>query len=186
MWTVRGAERVVHVHVSVLCEGFGHFFALGRILGRFFFVKPGVLQHQNAAPWNGFHHCFGFRSHARGRELHLFAKQLGQVRGHRRHFMFSLDVFLFVKRLAVFFGLVLRLLHVLFRIAEVGHQHKAGAPLVEHVLDGWERGFDPRVVLNDPVFERDIEVDAHENAFPGDIDIADGLFRDCHGFLLTR
>ena len=51
----------------------------------------------------------------------------------------------------------------------------APAPLFEQVADRRERLADAGVVCDYAVFERDVEVRAHEHPLPGDIDVADGL-----------
>ena len=45
---------------------------------------------------------------------------------------------------------------------------------LDEQADGRDRRTDPRVVLHLPVGDRDVEVDPHEDALPGDIRIADG------------
>ena len=59
------------------------------------------------------------------------------------------------------------------RPAEVAGQDDVGARLQE-VADGRDGGADARVVGDLAVRERDVEVDAHEDALAGDVRVADG------------
>ena len=58
----------------------------------------------------------------------------------------------------------------------MGHEDDASTCIGE-MLDGWDRALNAAVIGDVAVIvERHIEVDAHEDTFPGRVDIADGEF----------
>ena len=60
-----------------------------------------------------------------------------------------------------------------FRAPEVRAEDRSRDGAIEEELDGRERGPDARVVGNRSLLERDVEVDADEDALPADIGLAD-------------
>jgi hypothetical protein len=47
-------------------------------------------------------------------------------------------------------------------------------PVVRCVIDGRKRGANPGVVINATVFDRNVEINADEDAFTGEVEIANG------------
>jgi hypothetical protein len=62
--------------------------------------------------------------------------------------------------------------------AEVRGEDDAGLA-AQSVLDGGNGFADARVVGDDAVLERDVEVDADQNTFAGEVEVADGQLRHC-------
>ena len=167
MGAVSGSERIVAVDVAVGSELLGEFLLLflesgfrslelfiGLTvflfqLGLLFFVVAGVLEHEDFARLEGLDLVVGggaVRSESNG-----LAEKLGEVVGD--------DLEGGVRGDALFIG-----------ASHVAHENEAAA-LFENVFDGGESALDAGVVLDDSVFDRHIEVDAHDNAFAFEIDV---------------
>ena len=165
---MRRAECVVAVDVTVRSEflrefkllffhrGFlrlvllvGHvvlFLDLALLLG----VEAGVFEHDHVAGLHRGDFLVGIRAVRRKHDR--LAEQLRQI---------------FRDRLQAEISLV----SLFRRTAEVAHQHEAAA-VVEHVFDRRERTLDPGIILDDPVFDRNVEVHAHNDALAFEIDVA--------------
>ena len=165
---VGGAERVVAVDVAVgselLGEDFLLFLELGLLrlelfvalafllfeLALFFLVEAGVLKHHDVAGLHGLHDVVGVG--AVGREGDGLAEHLGEVFGDGLQAEVGL--------VALFGG-----------TAEVAHEDQAAA-LFEDVLDGGQGALDAGVVFDDAFLDGHVEVDAHDDAFAFEIDVA--------------
>ena len=156
---VRGAERVVDVHVAERRQLPRELSVVARLLR----VETQVLEQEHVArPQRGRRlRGRGADTVVRGRDG--AAEQLREARRHRGH---------------------AQLVHHLpFGTAEVGHEHQR-APLVDQVLDGRQGGADARVVDDVTARERDVEVDAHEHALARERIVGE---RPLHGvFSLAR
>ncbi len=166
-----GAERVVAVDVAVgselLRELFLLFLELGLLrlellvalafllfeLALLFLVEAGVLKHHDVAGLHGLDDVVGVG--AVGREGDGLAEHLGEVFGDRLEAEIGL--------VALFGG-----------TAEVAHEDEAAA-LFEDVLDGGQGALDAGVVFDDAFLDGHVEVDAHDDAFAFEIDVAKGF-----------
>ena len=172
MGAVRRSECVVAVDVAVgsefLCEffllflefsfscleifvGFAVFLLRFRL---FFFVVTGVFEHDDVTGLHRGDFSIGFA--AVRNECHGFAEKLGEVFGNGLEAGIGCD--------ALFIG-----------SAEVAHENEAAA-LFKNVFDGGESALDPGVVLDDAFFEGHVEVNAHDDAFSLQINIAQCFF----------
>ena len=168
---VRRAEGVVDVDVAQRRQLLGEPGVVAGLLR----VEAEVLEQQDVAgPERG----RGLRGRGadavvRGRDG--AAEQLGEARRHGRHAQ-PVD-------------------HLPLGPAEVGHEHDRAA-LVEQVRDRGQGGADARVVDDAAVFERHVEVDAHEHALArerivgeralhGDVSLPGLVFR-CQSTRCTR
>ena len=145
---MRGPERVVDVDVGVRGEGRGE----GRIVGLFLGVEAEVLEHEHLARPQALDRVLGPDPERVAGDRDVPAHQLGQDLPDRPQAQPVLD-------LAV-------------RPAEVAGQDDR-RPGVEERVDGRDGGPDARVVGDPAVGQRDVEVDANEDAFAGDVRVAD-------------
>ena len=158
---MRGAERVVDVHVAER----GQFLAERGVVLLLALVEAQVLQHEHVAVAQRGGLRARVVAHRVGCEHDGLAQELGELLrgGAQRE----------------------RLLEALARrAAEVAHEHDARA-LRDELLDGGQRGADARVVGDGAVLHRHVEVDAHERALPGGVQLVDG-FDIGHRALLLR
>ena len=171
MGAVRRAERVVAVDVAVGSEFLRQLFLflLERGFSRLeiivglavlllglrllFLVVAGVFQHDDVAGLHG--RDFGVRLAAVRNEGHGPAEQFGKIFGNGFEAGVGGD--------ALFIG-----------SAEMTHQNQASA-LFEHVFDGGKSAFDSGVVLDDTLFDGHIEINAHDDAFAFEVDVAQCL-----------
>ncbi len=145
---MRGPERVVDVDVGVRGEGRGE----GRIVGLLLGVEAEVLEHEHLARSEALDRVLGADPERVAGDRHVPPHELGQDLADRPEAEPVLD-------LAV-------------RPAEVaGEDHRR--PGVEERDDGRDRGTDARVVGDPAVGQRDVEVDADEDPFAGDVRVAD-------------
>ena len=161
MSAVGGAEGVVDVDIAEGGELAGHvplrFLEVGPLT---FFggVKAGVLEHQDLPGLQG----GGLRRNGVADTVigdrNVALQQFLQTRGGRRQTHFG---------------------HALaFGAAEMAHQYEAGA-LVKDVFDGRLGGTYAGVISYRIAVERNIEVNPHDDAFTGKLDVADGFFVHC-------
>jgi len=165
---VGGAEGVIAIDVAVggellgelellffhrslfrLILFFGHV-VLFLDLALLFRVEAGVFEHEDVAGFHGGDFFVGVG--AVGGEGDRFAEHFGEVFGDGLEAEIGF---------IAFFG----------RAAEVAHQDEAAA-VVEDVFDRGEGAGDPGVVFDDPFFDRNVEVHAHDNALAFEIDVA--------------
>jgi hypothetical protein len=143
-----GPERVVHIQVGVRREGRGE----SRVVRLLLRVEPQVLEQDDLAGAHPLECVFGADAEGIACDRHVAAQQLGQPLADRAQAKAVGDL-------------------------AVGSAQVAGEddlrPGLHERDDGRDRGADPRVILHLAVGERDIEVDAHEDALAGDIRIAD-------------
>ena len=142
-------ERVVDEDVGVRRQGRGE----GRVVRLLLGVEAQVLEHQDLARAEALDRVLRPDPERVAGDRHVAAQELGQPLPDRPQAQAVLD-------LAV-------------RTAEVAGQDDRGAALQQGV-DGRDGGPDPRVVGDLAVRQRDVEVDADEDAFAGDVDVADG------------
>ena len=125
--------------------------------GRFAFVEAAVFEHDDVARSNG----RGFVKVVFD-ERHVFAEQVAKVGSDGRE----------AEGFVVFaFG----------RATQVRHDHH-GAAVVEDVADGRQRCRDAGVAGNFAVFERDVEVKTHQDAFAVYVDFTEFS----HGYPLLK
>ena len=156
MGPVRRTERIVHVFFGEL----GELLRKRRVVLLFLFVKAQVLEQDDAAVAACGFDGFGRRCpNTVGRERHFASEQLLEPRRHRRQ-----------AELGSWSTL---------RPAKMAGEDRQ-RPLFERVLNGWQRRADAGVVLDDAIFQRDVEVGADEHTFPAQIEISDGEFRHEH------
>src|ERR1022692_353229 len=142
---MRRAERIIHVEVRQASQLLGELLVV-----RFFFgVKPQILQQQGLTLFQLRGHLLRLRSHAVGPEAHVLAASQLFVEHHAQPFRHRLQTHLQV-------GLA-------FRPAQMRSQNQSRA-VAQRVLDGGQRFADARIVHNASVFQRNIEVDPHEDA----------------------
>ena len=171
MVAVGGAKGVVHIDGAVGGELLGHggllglhfvLGGLGFLVGHAFrlrlaflgLVEAGVFEHEDFDRLQG---CCGFvGGHAVRREGNGLAQDFRQVVGDGLQTEFGFVAFA-------------------FRTAQVAHQDKRGS-LADDVFDGGQGGLDAGVVRDDAIFQRDVEVNAHDNFFAFQGDVFDGLF----------
>ena len=156
MSAVRGAKRVVHIHIRHLCQLFRELRIVGLLLG----VVADVLQQQNVAGLQDFHRLLHLLADAIVHECHGTIDQVGQFLGHRpqRHGGLALAV----------------------GTAEVGREDDAGAFLDQQVQGGQGLPDAGEVVDDHPailLFHRHVVIDAHEHAFAAYIQIVDSPLR---------
>ena len=131
------------------------FFGKRRVVFLFAFVEAAVFQHDDVTGGD----LRGFVEVVFD-ERDVFAKQVAEIGGHRGE----------REGFVVFaFG----------RAAQVRHDHH-GAAVVKDVADGRQGGLDAGVAGDFAVFERDVEVEPHQDAFAVDVDFAEFA----HGFFL--
>ena len=149
-------ERVVHVQVGEIRE----LLRERRVVLLLFLVEADVLEHDEVVALGARR---GDRLHGRLADAvlgegHLALQQRRQVIGHRLQAELGARPAL--------------------RPPEVRREDHRRAVL-QRVRDGGQRRPHPRVVLDAPLLDRDVEVDADEDALAGEIEIADGQLR--HG-----
>jgi hypothetical protein len=145
---VGAAEGVVDVEIGQRRQLLGE----ARIVLFFFGVEAQVLQQQHAARRQRRHRLLRRRAHAVLGEGHRRAQQRRQRIGHRAqaHLRDALAV----------------------GASQVGHQDHLGA-LLAQVIDGRQRLLDALVALHLAVLEGDVEVDAHDDALAGRVQVFD-------------
>ena len=152
---VRAAEGVVDVHIAQLGELLGE----GRIVGLLFLVEAQVLQKQRLAGLQLTRHLFGNLAHAVGREGHVLRLVEGLVEQHAQTPGHGAQT------------------HRLHRLAlgppQVRTEDHLGL-VAQRVLQRGQRLADARVVGDDAVLQRNVEVDADEHALIGKVEVADG------------
>ena len=153
---MRGAEGVEHEDVAVGGEGLGD---LGVVL-LLALVKADVLEDENLAVLEGVDGGLGLLAVGVVDELHVIARELGELVGGRLQGERGLG--------AVALG-----------AAEVAHEDDLGTLLFK-VLNRGDGGADAGVVGHDAVLQGDVEVNAHEDALARDVGVADGLLGEGH------
>src|SRR5208282_4974903 len=140
-----GAEGIIDVELGELCE------LLGKILVILFFfgVEAEVLKQQGLAFLELERHLFGLGPDALGAEADVFAARQFLVEHHAETLGDGFETQLWI-RLA-------------FGTAQVRREDEARA-VTQSVLDGGQGFADAGVVHDAAVVERDVEVDAHEDA----------------------
>ena len=146
---VRRPERVVDVDVGVGREGRGE----GRVVRLFLGVEAEVLEHQHLARPEALDRVLGPDPERVAGDRDVPAHQLGQDLPDRPQAQPVLD-------LAI-------------RTPEMARQDDRG-PRVEEQVDRRDGGPDARIVGDPAVGQRDVEVDANEDPFAGDVRVADG------------
>ena len=150
---VDDAEAVADEYVAQR----GVFFGKRRVVFLFAFVEAAVFQHDDVASGNG----RGFVEVVFD-ERHVFAEQVAKVGGDGGE----------AEGFVVFaFG----------RTAEVRHDHH-GTAVVEDVADGRQRCLDAGVAGDFAVFERDVEIQPHQDAFAVYVDFTEFS----HGYPLLK
>ena len=137
MSAVRGAERVVHIHIAQLSK---HLAELG-VVFLLTLVETEVFEHNDFAVGKRRDLRLGIIAHGIGGEGDRGIDELAQTRSSRR------------KR-----ELILKALAR--RTAQVAHEHDLRAALHE-IFDGRQRRTNARVVGHDAVFDGHVEIDAH-------------------------
>ena len=133
----------------------GVFFGQRRFVFLLTFVEAAVFQHDDVTGGD----LRGFVEVVFD-ERDVFAKQVAEIGGHRGE----------REGFVVFaFG----------RAAQVRHDHH-GSAVIQGVADGRQRCLDAGVAGDFAVFERDVEVEPHQDAFAVDVDFAEFA----HGFFL--
>ena len=158
---MRGAERVVDVHVAER----GQLLAERGVVLLLALVEAQVLQHEHVAVAQRRGLRARVVAHRVGCEHDGLAQQLRELLGGG------------AQRERLFEALARR-------AAEMAHEHDART-LRDELLDGGQRGADARVVGDDAVFHRHVEVDAHERAQTVRVQLVDG-FDVGHGALLSK
>jgi len=167
MSAMRGSECVIAVDVSIGSQLFREllllflqsglrslelFVGLALFLFElrlFLFVVAGVLQHQNIAGFES--GDFRIRLGAVRSKRNRLAEQLGKIVRNQLERGVGRDA-------------------LLIGTAQVAHENEASA-LFQNVADGGESSLDPGVILDDSVFDRHVEVNAHDDAFAFEIDV---------------
>ena len=150
-----GAESVVDVVVREAGELLGE---LG-VVGFFFGVEAEVLQQQGLALFQLPGHLLGFGADAVGAESYVFSARQFLVQQHAQTLGCRLEA-----HRGIGFSL---------GPAEMGDQNQP-CSVAESVFDGGEGFADAGVVDDAAIFERDVEVDAHEDAVIVEREVADG------------
>ena len=152
---VRGTEGVVHIHVGQAGEAGGEHRIVGLLLG----LESHVLKDQDLPVLQRGDGGLGLLADGLIHEGHRATDHLAELRGHR--------------------GQAHRGLPLAVRTAEVGRQDDAG-PLGDQQLQGREGLLDAGGVVDHhhPVLllHRDVVIDAHQDAFAGDVQVADRKF----------
>jgi hypothetical protein len=153
MRAVRSAERVVHVDVAKCRQSPRKSSVVPLLLG----VEPQVLEQHQAAGRDACRDRFSRGADAVPGERHRPADELRQPGrdGAQAHLGIRLA----------------------FRAAQVRRQHDARRAGVERVLDGRQRRTNSRVVADHAVLERDVEIDAHEDARALQRQVTNGFLR---------
>ncbi len=146
---VRRPERVVDVDVGVGRELRGEL----RVVGLFLGVEPEVLEQQQLPRSQALEGILGAEPERVPRHRDVATQQFGEALADGPQ--------------AQAVG------HLAVRPAEVARQDHPGT-LLDEQQDGRDRGPDPRVIGDLAVGQRDVEVDADEDAFAGDVGVADG------------
>ena len=148
MGAVRGPERVVHVDLGVVRELAGERRVVLLLLG----VEAEVLEEEELAVAQPLHGVDRADAERVAGDRHVAAEELRQALGDRPQAEAVLD-------LAI-------------GPAEVAREDHP-RPVGQEVVDRRDRGTDARIVGDLAVLQRDVEVDANEDALPGDVDVAD-------------
>ena len=151
--TVDDAKAIADENVAQC----GVFFGERRVVFLFTFVEAAVFEHDDVARCDG----RGFVKVVFD-ERYVFAEQVAKVGSDGRK----------AEGFVVFaFG----------RATQVRHDHH-GAAVVKDVADGRQGGLDAGVAGDFAVFERDVEVQPHQDTFAVDVNFAEFF----HGFLSSR
>ena len=150
---MRRAERIVHVQIGERGQRRREL----RIVFLFLRVEPQVFEQHDAAAGclRLIHDPARLVADAVVDERHGLAEELGEAIGDRPQ-----------AHLRIHFAL---------RPAQMAREHDGGA-VIERVLDRRQRRADPRVVADDAVLQRDVEIDADEDALALEIEIPDRKF----------
>ena len=152
------AEGIVDVVVGQA----GKLFRKLLVIGLFFGMKTKIFQQQGLALFQFSRHLFGFWSNAIGTEADVLAGGQILVQKHAQAFGHRFEAHLGI-------GLALG-------AAEMGDQDQSGA-VAQGILNGRQSFADASVVHDAAVFERDVEVNAHQDAVIAEREIADGELR---------
>ena len=160
MCAMRGAERIIHIDVTVARE-----FLRERGIVRFLFrVKTEIFQHQYFPRAEVIHHLPDLGADAIFGELHRAIKEPRQVVRHRLQ-----------RKLGV---------RTAFRAAKMAHENQR-SPLGEDPVYRRERFDDSLIIGNFQVGGHgDIEVHAHEDSLPLQQDIING--QSLHGHIRIK
>ena len=142
---MRRAESVVYVVVRQAGKLLGE---LG-IVGFFFGMEAQILQQQGLALFQSSGHLLGFGADAVGTEADVFSARQFLVQQHAQAFGRRLEAH---RRIGLALG-----------PAKMGDQDQP-RPVAQRVFDGGQGFADAGVVDDAAVFERDIEIDPHEDA----------------------
>ena len=152
---MRRAERVVHIEVAQLAQLPGEF----RIISFLFRVEAQVFQHERLPAFQLVRHLLGLRANTVRRKANVLAAPQDAIEQDAQPLGYRLQAHLGI-------GLALG-------PPEVRRQYQARA-VPQRVLDAGQRLANARVVHDAAVVERDVEVNAHENAFVVQRKIANG------------
>ena len=150
------AEGVIHEDLAIARERL-RVFLLVRLLFR---VEAQVLEHHHLARLEPRNRVPRADAQRVARDRHRHPQQPGETLRHRPKPSGLNDLAL--------------------RPAEVAHQHD-GRAVLEQVDDRGIARADPRVVLDLAVLDRDVEVDANEDALALRIEVSDGLLFQVFG-----
>ena len=141
---MRRAESVVDVVLGQLRELLGEVLIVGLFLG----VEAQVLEQQRLALFQLGGDFFGFRANALGTEANVLAARQLLIEQHAQPLGHRLQAHLGI-------GLA-------FGPAQMRSQNQARS-MAQSIFDGGQSFADARVVHDAPVFERHVEVNAHED-----------------------
>ena len=153
---VGGAEGIENEDVTIGSELLGD---LGIVL-LLTLIEADVLENEDLARLDGGNGLGGLLTIRVGNKSNVKARELGELLGDRLEGELGLE--------ASALG-----------TAEVAHEDDASVVLDE-ILDGGKGSLDAGGIAHDAVLDRHIEVNANENAFAVDIDVADGLLGKGH------
>src|SRR6266849_5677767 len=157
MCPVGRTESVVHVIISQGRQLLGELF----VVGFFFFMEPQILQQERLPLFQSSGHFLSFNAHALGTETDILTPREFLIQHHAQPLGHGLQT------------------HHGIRLAlgtpQVRRQNQP-RPMPQRILDGGQSFADARVVHDSPVFERNVEIYAHENAMLVQRQVADGEF----------
>ena len=152
---MRRAERVVDVVLGQVRQLPGELL----VVGFFFGVEAQVLEQQRLALFQLRRDFLGFRADALGTEADVLAARQFLVEQHAQPLGHRLQTHLGI-------GLALG-------PAQVRSQNQA-RPVAQRIFDGGQGFADAGIVHDAPVFQRHVEIDAHENAVAVERKITNG------------
>src|SRR5688500_5609381 len=144
-------EGIVHEDIGQP----GQFLRERRIVLLFLRVKTEIFEQEDVVP-HGMYRPLGLRPHVVVREQHFLAEEVRHPSRDRRQRQLRL--------------------HTLWA-PEVRADDNL-CPLLHQVLNRWERFLDSRVVCDQSVFERYVEVRPEKHLFARDVDVTDLFFAD--------